>query len=349
MPVNPWSVNIANTVLPSARGERQGNGVTVPATPPQGNQAGQAILDKDTLELSKNRTQDQAQAMSGSEARSDYSRVKPDDIRAMQQLIGDITYGRDLDALLEPDANFQVIGSDGQIEFKNYWHQKPDRKLKQGLCGELARGVGTSLSENPQFKDYEFKFATGTSNLYDSRPAALFPKEKPREGDHAFIVFWPKSNPEEKWIMDPCYGVVDRAINLPGYKIGQAKNGQPTIRDLKDAPSRPNPDAFALQLPENGRSDEMVLGLVKNLMPDAARQYGENARVYLHFLRKEDGRIESRLSVLEKPDSLKYTELPRFWAQPGQSAAGNDPLSRFMVKVDQDLAKYNQGLSKKMP
>jgi len=242
------------------------------------------------------------------------------DIKKMKSLMEQCEYGKDLKALLSKKSGFHVSHSPSRITYENYWYQNPKNLLRKGVCGELAYNFGKKFQEI--FGDkYDFKIAIGHTKKYF------------REGQskHGFLLMHPKDNPDNLWIIDPSFKLINRKTKLPEYSINE-------VLDL-DRGKVLDSSPIVNNYNKHGYTDACVIGYLKDLIPKAKKDFNPLGIVYLAIKKELNGKPRPVLCLQNNPDELIYAKdkniLEKFLRK-------KDVLSQYISKIKKDLeANYN--------
>ena len=198
---------------------------------------------------------------------------------ALQSALAQTTYGKDLDALMSPERQFQAISQDnGDVVFLNYSETPRSEPPFKGVCNDLSYSFGQFLKKVLGSQN-EVRVAKGTCKAY-------FP-----QGIHYFLLAWPKAKhreimqkmetqpdfPEECLMVDPSF----KKFCFGKHK-GLRDNYQ--VQNVQDLEVY-HPDRLNNRHPANGWA--IPIGFLRNIAPEMAdelaRDYGREALLYLQF------------------------------------------------------------------
>lgn len=255
-----------------------------------------------------------------------------EDIKAMETLVKQCRYGKDLEHLLKPQTGFKAVDTFNHVALYNYHHNTKRQEPEMwGICNELSYRVGSILQQ--QMGDrYVFEVGAGYSTRFFKNGGA----------NHVFIMAWPKSAddevrrqwqgispmyfkgwrinplpfPKEVLIIDPSFGIVGQPGKekaLKGYQL----NKRLTVESMVH-------EDDVLRVFDN---TYLPLGFVANLIPDlVGTQHGKKL-LYMGFSRTSDtgaGRMDVNLGTQSpwqrrvhlagwiKPYIVYYSTLGRF-------------------------------------
>lgn len=198
---------------------------------------------------------------------------------ALQSALSQTTYGKDLDALLSPERQFQAISQDnGDVVFLNYSETPRAEPPFKGVCNDLSYSFGQFLKKMLGQQN-EVRVAKGTCKAY-------FP-----QGIHYFLLAWPKAKhqeimqkmetqpdfPEDCLMVDPSFKNF-----CSGKHKGLRDNYQ--VQNVQELAAY-HPDRLDNRHPANGWA--IPIGFLRNIAPEMTdelvRDYGREALLYLQF------------------------------------------------------------------
>ncbi len=271
------------------------------------------------------------------------------------------TYGKDLEAMLKPENQFRVerLLNGPSVIFGNYFHLRGESY--KGVCGELAFNIGKKLVNHPELSSkYEFEFAFGRYHQYFfSGPRA-----------HAFLLAWPKSDAalirrhlenatlrrqsplfESCTYFDPCPSdfpekclIIDPSFKVMGM---QGVNEAPSEYVLTGFHSveEYHPSDVQKQIlthksviigrTSNGGYSTMVLGYLKDLIPEAVTELQDNRMLFLQIkpLDKAYNTYTAHLFTQKPFEDIKQADDLKLYLTEKRA------LKRYIDKILGDLSR----------
>lgn len=247
-------------------------------------------------------------------------------ITAIQSVLSQCLYEKNIDALLRPDSGFEAFFIDGFLQLKHFNPPAPDKPPYKGVCNDLAWTAGKDL-KNRLGPDFVVEVASGKCPNYFAGKGAR----------HIFLLIWPKSEaaevrlnlntepsrlPKNCLLVDPSFGLC--ATDLNGYIIDRTYPLQAVNPQKAGAQT-------VLHIPLGGR-ENLPLGYISRLLPEQAQTFGKQALLQMTIRRSLSNQLEVFPSVKRTPTSATE-DLPDLL----NHVSPDHPIKRLLNKVQTDI------------
>jgi hypothetical protein len=261
--------------------------------------------------------------------------------RLLKDTVEQCTYGKDLNTVLAPENDFQVISQDGDVLLRNYngiplnkiFEEHGNHPPFKGVCNELAYQVGTYLQDRLG-QNYDIRAVRGECDDY-------FPR-----GTHYFLVMWPKQDgaviesqltespkaaPGSAFVIDPSF----KRVLMPGAQKRERERYR--LDELLPLDAL-KPETFPTEwrMVQEQLSSWIPLGFVKDLLSHLPSAKESDLLLFFRFQKGQfPGEVPSLDFKMQKKDETRWASaVPTLIHLPQEH-----PLQQLRSKIIGDLAR----------
>jgi hypothetical protein len=254
-------------------------------------------------------------------------------VQWLQGLVNQCSYGKNLEALLAPERQFEVTTAGGDVlRMRNYNEPPKDQPPFQGVCNDLTYMVGNFLNRHIG-TEYVIQPVRGQCDDYFSR------------GMHFFLLLWPWQSckamqaplvsavttgrvPDGCFLLDPSF----QRMLLPGEQAEQRQRYRlHRLLSLDDLnPTTVNKD---VSMSEKQLPTWFPLGYVKALLPQLLNGRG---LLFFGFQKPQFCNDSPQLDFMIMPTTDDQIQEPALHCVQALLPKQH-PLKRFVTKINQDL------------